>query len=105
MSLRDDMATDIGGGSVFYDIESGWAESATVYSTSLIVPVLFDLEYYDSETGDLVMGTRAPRCWVRESDNPGISEWLTIRGVRYQITHEEPNGDGEVYLYLQKVYS
>ena len=103
MSLRDDMATDISGGSVFYDIESGWAESATVYSTSLVVPVLFDLEYYDSETGDLVMGTRAPRCWIRSSDAPVVGDSLTIRSVQYQVTHTEPNGDGESYLYLQKV--
>lgn len=103
MSLRDDMATDIGGDSVFYDIESGWAESATVYSTSLVVPVLFDLEYYDSETGDLVMGTRAPRCWIRSSDAPVVGDSLTIRSVQYQVTHAEPNGDGESYLYLQKV--
>jgi len=103
MSLRDDMATDISGGSVFYDIESGWAESATVYSTSLVVPVLFDLEYYDSETGDLVMGTRAPRCWIRSSDAPVVGDSLTIRSVQYQVTHAEPNGDGESYLYLQKV--
>ena len=102
MSLRDDMATDISGGSVFYDIESGWAESATVYSTSLVVPVLFDLEYYDSETGDLVMGTRAPRCWIRSSDAPVVGDSLTIRSVQYQVTHTEPNGDGESYLYLQK---
>ncbi len=104
MSLNDDMAADIAGGHVFFDINSGFAENATTASGG-VVPVVFDLEYYESDTGELTIGSRAPRCWIRDTDQPAIGSTLTIRSVDYAITHAEPNGDGESYLYLQKVYS
>jgi len=102
MSLNDDMAADIAGGHVFFDIESGFAENATTAGGG-VVPVVFDLEYYESDTGELTIGSRAPRCWIRDTDQPAIGGTLTIRSVDYAITHAEPNGDGESYLYLQKV--
>jgi len=104
VSLNDDIAADIASGHVFYDIDSGFAENATTASGEN-VPVIFDFEYLESDTGELAIGSRAPRCSIRSTDQPAIGGTLTIRSVLFSITHAEPNGDGESYLYLQKVLS
>lgn len=102
MVLLDDVASDISGGHVFYDKESGFAQDATYISggTGTFV-VIFEDDYTELLDGELVMMGRQLRAWVRQSEQPTVGDVIAIDGTHFDVMAREPHDDGEVLLRLR----
>ena len=101
MALLDDVTTDISGSHVFYDKDSGFAQDATYVSGgSGTLTLIFDNDFIDIETGQVVAQASNPQAWCRTSEAPARDAVLTIGSTNYRVYTLEPNTDGETLLQL-----
>jgi len=83
----------------FLDTDTGFAVSATIGAS--VVPVVFDAEY--TSMAGMVEST-GPQCLGKTSDLSAAVQGtaISIGGVGYVVTGNQPDGTGMTLLQLRK---
>lgn len=103
--FRTGVADDITGAvgySVFYDIETGFAETIT-YAAGTDFPGIWEQDYQELDADGYVrVSGTAPACWARTSEAPAVGETIVRNSVSYIIVEHQPNDDGEILMILRE---
>lgn len=100
--FRGGLEADIESGNLFYDIETGFAETIT-YAAGTDFPGIWEEDYVELDAdGYTQVSSTAPACWCLTASAPAIGETITRDTVDYIIVDHQPNDDGETLLILRK---
>lgn len=101
MTLRTDIASDIAGDHVYFDVVAGFAVTATLEDSSTI-PVRLINDPTIGDLGETRVNMSTPRAYARTSEAPAIDTLITIDSVEYCVTHAEPYPNGRTLLHLHE---
>lgn len=83
----------------FFDVDDGFAVTATWSGSGGAIEVIFENEYYET----LGIAGRQPMGLVRDEQLPGLAtgQTLTISATVYTVVNVEPDGTGVTRVRLR----
>lgn len=101
MAFLDTISSDITDGDVFYNTDTGFAETIT-YPAGTDFIGIWNEDYQELDAdGYVQVSGSAPACWCRTSDAPAIDEQINRGSDSYIIVDHQPNDDGETLMILR----
>lgn len=101
-TLRESIVDDIVGDDVFYNTDTGFAETITYVAGADFVG-LWEEDYIEQDAdGYIQASSTAPACWCRTTVAPTVGQTINRGSIDYVIVEHQPNDDGETLLILRR---
>lgn len=102
MTLLADLASDIAGDDVFFDTDSGFAQTVTNVTAGGTFPAIFDNEYSGFDSDGFEVQTTEPVLICRTADVPTRDDILTVNSVNYVTYSIDTNTNGTSVVHIKE---